>query len=364
MLFGISGVGAGLADTLDTFVFFRFVGGIGVGAAAIVSPLYISETAPAAWRGRLVSLYQLAIVFGILLAYFCNYAFANIAGGWRWMFAAQTFPALIFGLCLLAVPETPRWLVGRKRMSSALMILEKTLGSDAARTELALIERSFDASTGASLRELFDRDHRPVLVMGILIAVFQQVTGINAILYYAPTIFAKTGLDTSSSLLQTIALGGVNLVATLGAIALVDKLGRRSLLLSGSAVMGVALAAVALCFHYGYFQGYIVLALMLLYVAAFACTLGAVTWVYLAEVFPNRIRATAMSVATLALWLADFVVAYTFPMMNEHLSTAATLASSAVFCALALVYVRARVPETKGRRLEELEALFVKGGSA
>lgn len=153
-------------------------------------------------------------------------------------------------------------------------------------------------------------------------------------------------------------------MATLGAIALVDKLGRRSLLLSGSAVMGVALAAVALCFHYGYFEGYIVLALMLLYVAAFACTLGAVTWVYLAEVFPNRIRATAMSVATLALWLADFVVAYTFPMMNEHLSTAATLASYAVFCALALVYVRARVPETKGRRLEELEALFVKGGSA
>jgi len=364
MLFGISGVGAGLADTLDTFVFFRLVGGIGVGAAAIVSPLYISETAPAAWRGRLVSLYQLAIVFGILLAYFCNYAFANIAGGWRWMFAAQTFPALIFGLCLLAVPETPRWLVGRKRMSSALTILEKTLGSDAARMELALIERSFDASTGASLRELFDRDHRPVLVMGILIAVFQQVTGINAILYYAPTIFAKTGLDTSSSLLQTIALGGVNLVATLGAIALVDKLGRRSLLLSGSAVMGVALAAVALCFHYGYFEGYIVLALMLLYVAAFACTLGAVTWVYLAEVFPNRIRATAMSVATLALWLADFVVAYTFPMMNEHLSTAATLACYAVFCALAHVYVRARVPETKGRRLEELEALFVKGGAA
>jgi MFS transporter, SP family, arabinose:H+ symporter len=364
VLFGISGVGAGLADTLDTFVFYRLVGGIGVGAAAIVSPLYISETAPAAWRGRLVSLYQLAIVFGILLAYFSNYALSNLVDGWRWMFAAQGFPALIFGMCLVAVPETPRWLIGRGRMSPALTILEKTLGSDAARTELALIERSFDAATGASLHELFDRDHRPVLVMGILIAVFQQVTGINAILYYAPTIFARTGLDASSSLLQTIALGGVNLLATLGAIALVDTLGRRSLLLAGSAVMGVALAAVALCFHYGYFGSYIVLALMLLYVAAFACTLGAVTWVYLAEVFPNRIRATAMSVATLALWLADFAVAYTFPVMNEHLSTAASLASYAVFCALAFVYVRAKAPETKGRRLEELEALFVKGRSA
>jgi len=364
VLFGISGVGAGLADTLDTFVFFRLVGGIGVGAAAIVSPLYISETAPAAWRGRLVSLYQLAIVFGILLAYFSNYALSGIADGWRWMFAVQGIPALIFGFCLLAVPETPRWLVGRKRTSSALAILEKTLGSDAARTELALIERSFDASEGASLRELFGRDHRPVLVMGILIAVFQQVTGINAILYYAPAIFAKTGLDASSSLLQTIALGGVNLLATFGAIALVDTLGRRSLLLSGSAVMGIALAAVALCFHYGYFEGYVVLVLMLLYVAAFACTLGAVTWVYLAEVFPNRIRAMAMSVATLALWLADFAVAYTFPMMNERLSTAATLACYAAFCVIAFVYVRAKAPETRGRRLEELEALFVKGGSA
>ena len=360
ILFGVSGLGAGLADTLDMFVFFRLVGGIGVGAAAIVSPLYISETAPAAWRGRLVSLYQLAIVFGILLAYFCNYAFADVPGGWRWMFAAQTLPALVFGLCLLAVPETPRWLAGRKRMHAARAILEKTLGSEGAGTELALIERSFDASTGASIRELLDRDHRPVLVMGVLIAVFQQVTGINAILYYAPTIFSKTGLDASSSLLQTLALGGVNLVATFGAIAMVDKLGRRKLLLSGSAIMGVVLAAIALCFHYGYFESYIVLALMLLYVAAFACTLGAVTWVYLAEVFPNRIRATAMSVATLALWLADFVVAYTFPMMVKHLSTAVTLACYALFCALALFYIRAKAPETKGRRLEELEALFVK----
>src|SRR5262245_24123995 len=176
VLFGISGLGAGLADTLHAFVFFRLVGGIGVGAAAIVSPLYISETAPAAWRGRLVSLYQLAIVFGILLAYFCNYAFARMAGGWRWMFASQALPALVFGLCLLAVPETPRWLVGRKQKSPALAILEKTLGSESARAELALIERSFDASAGASLRELFGRDHRPVLAMGVLVAVFQQIT--------------------------------------------------------------------------------------------------------------------------------------------------------------------------------------------
>ena len=361
VLFGLSAVGASQAGTLVTFVAFRIVGGLGVGAAAIVSPLYIAETAPAAWRGRLVSLYQLAIVFGILLAYLCNYVFASRVDGWRLMFASQALPALLFGLCLLAVPETPRWLVGRKRMSEAAAILQKTLGSAAAPAELALIEKSFGSSRGASLRELFDPAYRGVLGMGILLAVFQQVTGINAILYYAPTIFAKTGLDTSSSLLQTLAIGAVNLLATFGAIAWVDRLGRRSLLLLGSAVMGVSLAALALCFYTRTFEGYAVLVLMLLYVAAFACTLGPVTWVYLSEVFPNRIRAMAMSAATLALWLADFGVAYAFPVMNAHLSIASTLLSYAFCCALAFVYVRARVPETKGRHLEELEALFVKG---
>lgn len=362
VLFGLSAIGAGQAGTLAAFVAFRIVGGLGVGAAAIVSPLYISETAPAAWRGRLVSLYQLAIVFGILLAYLCNYAFASRADGWRLMFASQALPALLFGLCLIAVPETPRWLVYRKRMAEAAVILNKTVGAAAAPAELALIEKSFRSSHGASLRELFDPAYRSVLGMGILLAIFQQVTGINAILYYAPTIFARTGLDASSSLLQTLALGSVNLLATFGAIAWVDRLGRRSLLLLGSAVMGVSLSALALCFYARYFDGYLVLALMLLYVAAFACTLGPVTWVYLSEVFPNRIRAMAMSAATLALWLADFGVAYAFPVMNAHLGIALTLLSYAICCALAFAYVGARVPETKGRHLEELEAVFVKGG--
>ena len=363
VLFGLSAIGASQAGMLATFVAFRIVGGLGVGAAAIVSPLYISETAPAAWRGRLVSLYQLAIVFGILLAYLCNYVFVSRVNGWRLMFVSQALPALLFGLCLIAVPETPRWLVGRKRMSAAAAILEKTVGSVAAPAELAVIEKSFGASPRPSLRELFNPAYRRVLGLGILLAVFQQITGINAILYYGPTIFAKTGLDISSSLLQTLALGAVNLIATFGAIAWVDRLGRRSLLLLGSAVMGVTLVALALCFYFRYFQGYMVLALMLLYVAAFACTLGPVTWVYLSEVFPNRIRAMAMSVATLALWLADFGVADAFPVMNAHLGIALTLLSYAFCCALAFAYIGARALETKGRRLEELEALFVEGGS-
>jgi len=364
-LFAVSGAGAGLSNSLTGFVTFRMIGGLGVGAAAMVSPMYIAETAPAAWRGRLVSLYQLAIVSGILLAYFSNYLFNGFgANNWRWMFGSQVLPSFVFWVALLFVPETPRWLAGKNLTAEAAAVLQKTIGNEAAAAELASIERSFATHAPASVREIFATKYRPVLVVGVLIAVFQQVTGINAILYYAPTIFARTGLDTSSSLLQTLAIGAVNLLATFGAIGLVDKLGRKYLLMSGSAMMGCSLAAVALCFHFSYFGGYVVLGLMLLYVAAFACTLGAVTWVYLSEVFPNRIRATAMSVATLALWLADFVVTYTFPVMTERLSTAATLLSYAAFCAIAFVFVAFKVPETKGRALEEVESLFVKASGA
>ena len=193
-----------------------------------------------------------------------------------------------------------------------------------------------------------------------MVAVFQQITGINSILYYAPYIFEQTGLDTSSSLLQTVGIGVINVLSVLLAIGLVDKLGRRRLLLFGSAVMGLSLVAVALCFRYEYFDHYLVLIFMLLYVGSFGCTLGAVTWVFLSEVFPNRIRGLAMAVATLALWLSNFVVTYTFPIMTERLGTAATLLTYAGACVLAFMYTLWRVPETKGRTLEEIEAAFAK----
>lgn len=354
ILFAVSGIGAGLSNELYVFVFFRLIGGLGVGAAALVSPMYIAEIAPPAIRGRLVAFYQLAIVFGILLAYFVNYMFDGLgANNWRWMFASQAAPSLLFWLMLLLVPETPRWLIKAGRKKEAAIILEKVAGS------VTEIENSFHQQKPVSLTQLFSKTYRPVLFIGILIAVFQQVTGINAILYYAPVIFRETGLDSTSSLLQTIGIGVVNVVSTFIAIGLVDKVGRKKFLLAGSLLMGISLVIVALCFQYRYFENYIVLIFMLLYVSAFGCTLGAVTWVYLAEIFPNRVRGLALSVATLALWLADFAVTYTFPIMTKNMGTALTLYCYGALCALSFLYVLVKVKETKGRSLEEIEHLFI-----
>lgn len=361
ILFAVSGIGAGFSNRLQWFVIFRMIGGLGVGAAAMVSPMYIAEISPAAWRGRLVACYQLAIVFGILLAYFSSYLLDGIGvNNWRWMFASQAAPSLLFGVLLLFVPDTPRWFVWKGRKKEAEAVLMRTSGIAGAKKELWSIEESFRDDTHVSLKQVFHKVYRPVLLLGILIAVFQQVTGINAILYYAPKIFGEMGLSSSSSLLQTIGIGVVNVISTFIAIGLVDKVGRKRFLLAGSLVMGASLAVIALCFQYQYFHNYIVLVFMLLYVGAFGCTLGAVTWVYLSEIFPNRIRGLALSIATLALWLADFIVAYSFPVMTKHMGTAATLLCYATLCAIAFIYILFKVQETKGRSLEEIEHLFIK----
>src|SRR5690606_36051304 len=361
-LFGLSGMGTALANNLAIFVAFRLIGGVGVGAAALVAPMYIAEIAPAAIRGRLVALYQLAIVTGILLAYYVNYALAHTGDhNWRWMFAAQIVPSVLFGLFLLGVPETPRWLIGKRRESEAMQILQKTMGpAKAVNEELHRIRQSFNTEGKVRLADLFSVRYFPLVATGVLIAVFQQVTGINSILYYAPVIFRETGLDTSGSLMQTIGVGLVNVLATFLAIGLVDKVGRKKLLLGGSLVMGSSLTAVALCFHYQYFENYIVLISMLLYVGAFGCTLGAVTWVLLSELFPNRIRGLALSLATLSLWLADFVVTFTFPVMTGKWGTSATLLTYAAFCAIAFLYILSKVPETRGKSLEEIERILIK----
>ena len=360
-LFALSGVGVALSDRLWAFVLFRLVGGLGVGAAAVVSPMYIAEVVPSAWRGRLVSLYQLAIVSGILLAYMINFLLADLGeNNWRWMFATQAVPAIAFFCMLWLVPETPRWLVKVGRSAEAERVLTKIGGATFGRYEMGQIQESFrhDAAT-SDYSLLRSRRYRPILWVGVLIAVFQQITGINAILYYAPVIFEQTGLDTTNSLLQTIGIGVVNVLSVLLAISLVDRVGRKRLLLLGSLLMGISLLAVSLCFYYEYFANYLVLLFMVLYVGAFGCTLGAVTWVYLSEVFPNRIRGLAMSVATLALWLADFVVTYAFPIMNERWGTSATLLTYAFFCVLSFGYVLTKVPETKGKSLEEIEKSLV-----
>lgn len=359
VLFAASGIGAGLASHLFVFVFFRIIGGLGVGAAAMVSPMYIAEIAPSSLRGRLVALYQLAIVSGILLAYFSNYLLDGAGeNNWRYMFASQAIPSLIFFILLLIVPESPRWLVKKNKIAKAFDVIAKVNGREAAGNGILAIQKTFLNENKVALGELFESRYARVLWIGIAIAVFQQITGVNAILYYAPVIFKETGLDTSSSLLQTIIIGVVNVCSTFIAIGLVDKVGRRKFLLAGSIIMGLSLISIAICFRIKFFDDYIVLISMLLYIASFGCTLGAVTWVYLSEIFPNRIRALAMSAATLALWLADFLVTYTFPIITKHLGTSASMMIYAVCCIAAFLFIWKKVPETKGKTLEEMESLF------
>jgi SP family arabinose:H+ symporter-like MFS transporter len=358
ILFALSGLGAALADTEMIFVLFRIAGGLAVGAVAMVSPVYIAEMAPAKSRGRLVSTYQLAIVSGILLAYLSNYLLSGTGPhSWRWMFSSQVVPAMLFFIMLFGVPETPRWLTGKGLQAEAYRVLFRIGGNEFAKAELAHIEQSFNHTEKTGLTALLK--HSKVVWLGIFVAVFQQVTGINAILYYAPIIFKETGIGSSGALLQTIGIGIVNFLVTLLALRLVDYWGRRKLLILGSILMGLSLTGVALCFSFHFFDYYLVLIFTLIYVATFGATLGAVTWVYLSEIFPNRIRGLAISIATLTLWLADFLVTLSFPIMAKSLGTTATLSVYAVFCGIAAVYMYLNVPETKGKTLEEIEELFI-----
>jgi MFS transporter, SP family, arabinose:H+ symporter len=359
VLFALTGIGTGLATNLPLFILFRIAGGLAVGAAAMAAPMYIAETVPAQYRGRLVALYQLAIVLGILLAYLSNYVLSNDAvNGWRWMFASQALPSLIFIFCLFFVPESPRWLMRRGKEAVAINMLNKIGGVAYAAEEGDQIKHSFFTEHQEKMGDLLLPRFRKVLLMGIVIAIFQQITGINAILYYAPEIFKQTGVDTGNALIQTIAIGVVMFVFTFVAIWLVDKIGRKSLLFWGSFLMGVSLTGVALCFHFRYFDNYLVLILILLYIAAFSASLGAVTWVVLSEIFPNSIRSIALSVSTFILWLADFAASLFFPIANKRLGGAVTLFIFAALCFLYVVYIKLKVPETKGKTLEELEGLL------
>jgi SP family arabinose:H+ symporter-like MFS transporter len=365
VLFAISGIGAGTSSSLIVFIIFRLIGGLGVGAAAMVSPMYIAEIAPTAWRGRLVALYQLAIVAGILLAYLANYLLANIGdSNWRWMFASQTAPAAFFFIMLLFVPETPRWLVRKGKTETALKILNKTVGNASGIQALQEISTSFTNERTSELSTLFSTKYLPFIGIGIFIAAFQQFTGINSVIYYAPLIFKETGVSISNSLLQTVGIGVVCLLATFIAIGLVDKSGRKKLFLVGSVLMAVSLFALAACFYFQYFSHYVVLIALLVYVASFSATWGAVAWVYISEIFPNRIRGLALSVATLSLWIGDFIVTYTFPIIVRNLGAGGAFSIYAILCIIAFVFILIKVPETKDRSLEEIEKSLLKAFQA
>ena len=371
VLFALSGLGTALPRTLPEFITARIAGGVGIGMASMLSPLYIAEVSPAAIRGRLVSFNQLAIVSGILIVYFVNYFIAslgseswNVQVGWRWMFGSEALPAFVFFGLLVFVPESPRWLATQKREKEAHEILVRIGGYDFASTELTAIRDATSRESG-SIALLFQPGLRRILVLGVVLAILQQVTGINVFMYYAPEIFKQLGAEIQAALFETIIVGAVNLAFTLVAIRTVDRLGRKPLMIVGAAGMGSSLFAIGYAAYHQAMELWVLL-FILLYIACFALSLGPVVWVVLSEIFPMQIRGRAMAIATLLLWTANYVVSQTFPMLNEnawlaeHFHHAFPFWLYGAMCVATVLYVWRFLPETKGKTLEEIERLWLR----
>ena len=372
VLFLISAIGTAFPQTLIQFIIFRVIGGLGVGAASMTSPMYIAEISPARIRGRMVSLNQFAIITGMLVVYFINYYIAglgdeawNVETGWRWMFASESIPAILLLGLMFLVPESPRWLTKQGQKDQARQILTKVDGQQYADTEMQMIEENLSHESG-SLSQLFSPKMRIVLVIGVVLAVLQQVTGINVFLYFGSEIFEKLGGESiDAALLQQVVVGAVNLLFTVIAIWTVDKLGRKPLMIVGSIGMGVALFAMGFA---GMKQatGMWLLVFVLIYIASFALSVGPVVWVILSEIFPTKIRGRAMGIATICLWIANSIVSQTFPMMDENEFLIEKFNHGFPFfiygfmCILMVIFVVKVVPETKGKSLEEIEKMWMK----
>ena len=365
ILFAVSSIGILLPMSLDWFIFFRIIGGLGIGIASMLAPMYISEIAPAPIRGRLVSINQLGIVSGILLIYFVNATIAgwhdeawNVSIGWRWMFGSGVFPSVIFLALLFFVPESPRWLAQKQRWNDAEFILAKVNGARKAKTELDEIKVALNIEK-SSFSDIVKPGVRKALMIGIILCIFSQVTGINAIMYYAPEIFKATGDASSSALMQTVLVGVINVLFTLVAIKYVDKWGRRTLLLIGSSGMAVCLAIVGSAFYFGFAEGYLVLIAILAYISFFAISLGPLAFVVISEIFSNRNRGAAMSVCIFFLWTSVYLVSQTFPMLLASIGSAFTFWIYMVMAIVAFFFILKMIPETKGKSLEEIELYWL-----
>lgn len=363
-LFALTGIWTGWATSFGWFVLARLSSGIAVGMAALVCPIYISEMAPASLRGRLVSFYQLAIVSGLLLAYLSNYLLLNTGvNNWRWMFSSQALPAIFFFTGLFFVPESPRWLVKKGKSSDAQNVLTKIGGEDYGRSEIQNIEKSFATEIKENIKDIFRPDVRQIIIIGALVAIFSQAGGQNSLFSYAPTIFQHAGVATEDAFLQSIIIGLVNFIFTFVAIAFIDKIGRRKLLLIGSLLLGLDAFALAGSFYWDA-SPILILAFVLGFIAIYAATLGPVTWVILSEIFPNRIRSNAMAAATLCLWVANFFTTASFPILKEHFGLFGAFAIHAGICIIYFIFIIRKIPETKGKSLEEIESIFYKNKSA
>jgi SP family xylose:H+ symportor-like MFS transporter len=377
LLFTVSAWGTAVASNFDLFVAWRIVGGVGIGLASALSPMYIAEISPAAQRGRFVAVNQLTIVIGVLAAQLINLMIAepvashatmqeisaswNGQAGWRWMFGSGVVPAAAFLILMFFVPESPRWLVRAGKSERAHQMLSRIGSKSYADETLKDIQETLSKDTQkVSWSTLWEPKVRPIIVIGMVLAVFQQWCGINVIFNYAQEIFASAGFDINSTLKSIVATGLINLVFTVAALPLVDKIGRRKLMLFGAAGLTIIYALIGAAYGLG-ILGLPVLILVLAAIATYALTLAPVTWVLLSEIFPNRVRGLAMSLGTLALWVACFLLTYTFPLLNAGLGASGSFLLYGVICAAGFIYVRRFVPETKGVSLEALEQQLAEG---
>ena len=375
VLFTLSALGTGFASGFTAFMIYRILGGMGIGMASCISPIYIAEVSPRKMRGKFVSLNQLNIVFGILIAQITNYLIAekvpgnasnefilnswNGQMGWRWMFWAETIPAGLFFIFALFIPESPRWLVKMNRDEKAMITLGKIGGSDYAGTILKEIRESLlDVSQTIDFRVLMSRKIRPILIIGLVLAAFQQWCGINIVFNYAEEVFTSAGFGISDSLFNIVITGIVNVIFTFIAIRMVDGWGRRKLMLFGAS--GLALTYLLLGASYFLeLKGIIVLGVIITAIAIYAMSLAPVTWVVLSEIFPNRARGAAMAVATTTLWIASALLVLLFPIIKAWINMSGTFWIYAGICVLGYIFIRNRLPETKGKSLEEIEEMFI-----
>lgn len=374
VLFIGSAVGTGTANVFGWFVFYRILGGLAIGIASNLSPIYIAEVSPARMRGRLVSLNQLAIVVGILLAQIANWLIAepvdgggglpgegnwNTEMGWRWMFWAENIPALLFLILIFFIPESPRWLAVRGKRDKSLNILEKIGGREYAVREYEVIQETLNQTKSEyGWKKLRGSGLKRILWIGVALAVFQQWCGINVIFNYAHEIFTAAGYGVSDMLMNVVITGVTNLIFTVVAMFMVDRWGRRSLLLLGAGGLALIYALMGLA-YWQEWNGWPLLGIVVLAIACYAMSLAPVVWVVLSEIFPNRIRGLAMSVSTFGLWGASFILTYTFPILNDGLGAAGTFWGYGLVCLLGFGFIRKMLPETKGKSLEEIERMMI-----
>jgi sugar porter (SP) family MFS transporter len=364
-IYVIGALGCALSINAEMLIGFRFLLGISVGTASFVAPLYISEVAPPKVRGGLVSFNQLAIVSGILLAYIVNFAFKDFSNEWRWMLGVAAIPGAALAVGMLTVPHTPRWLMLSGQQDRARKVLERLREGDENAdidTEVKEIEEANEKERGATVKSLLRPALRPIFAVGIVLAIAQQFVGVNTVIYYAPTILSDTGMNNGAALAATILVGVTNLVFTIVAVLLLDRVGRRALLITGTVGLLLGLLILGVYFTSSTLQndyGWLALVGLVVFIAAFAIGLGPVFWLMISEIFPVGVRSKAMSVCTIANWGANFLVAQTFLTLSGAISRQGVFFLYAGLAVLSIIFFSLRVPETKGRSLEDIQADLV-----